>query len=234
MTSVASLAFLSLATLGISTQVLLITQEAHSEVPSCLARAFLGSYGSNISDRHNVYRCPIECTTNAQLCDTFAAASIIPIEENSRIVYLQEAGVEKSVRFDQGTFADELDKLMARIINSASTPINPPLHQGILSPTTESKVLHQTPTSALISVPDAFLPEIDTYLPRLFVPVVLPTTPSHFLPVPTGAVKRVSDLLKTLSFNADVASIVNNLSVRAPFLTFFFTSPPSPGPPDAQ
>nr|GAT44379.1 Zn-dependent exopeptidase [Mycena chlorophos] len=68
-------------------------------------------------------------------------------------------------------------------------------------------------TAALISVSTTTAWTIDTLLPRFWKSTLLPTSPVDFVEVPEDAVKHVKSVLSTLSFSADVAAIVDSISI---------------------
>ncbi|KZS88805.1 Zn-dependent exopeptidase [Sistotremastrum niveocremeum HHB9708] len=54
---------------------------------------------------------------------------------------------------------------------------------------------------------------IDHLIPRFYVPVLLPSTPLPFVPVPSSAIDRVINLIKTLKFSDQISTAVNSISL---------------------
>lgn len=78
---------------------------------------------------------------------------------------------------------------------------------------TPYSVLHQSQSSALIAVDKDVAHRLDTFLPRFFKSIPIPSTPIPLLPVPSKSVDIVRNVLRNLKFDPAVASIVNNISV---------------------
>ncbi|KAF8584439.1 Zn-dependent exopeptidase [Ramaria rubella] len=133
------------------------------------------------------------------------------------MVYVQEAGVEETIRNGQGTFAESLDTFVTRALTTLQAA-KVSEKQTVLTKS-EVAILYRTPSSALISVPEALLAQLDILLPRLIVPVVLSAAPLSLQPVPSGAVERVSEWLAGLSINPDIAGIVAQMQNDIRYLT---------------
>ncbi|KAF8525591.1 Zn-dependent exopeptidase [Hysterangium stoloniferum] len=187
-----------------STPVLFVTPGeavATKSTDECLSH--LGLYGTN-GDTYNVYRSSLECGA-LQSLDT---AHLLPIQDKTSVVYIQEAGVDESIRGDEPEFSEALDKLVMLFVSYSERVHD---SQSVFAINPDAFVLHRTPSSALISIPDVALSSLDTVLPRFFVPVLLPTLAA--IPVPSKDVNRVSGWLSDLHFEADISSLIGDLSV---------------------
>lgn len=142
----------------------------------------------------------------------------IPDTDTNQVFYIQDAGVDESLKGDgDAAFGVVLEELMGNLKDWTSGPSNQYEYgvnqQKFRTPT--AGVIHQTPTSALITVPNELIPELDMFLPRFLVSVHVPLD-SALIPVPAESISRVQKWLNALKFDANVVDIVNSISVRYP------------------
>ncbi|KDQ06260.1 hypothetical protein BOTBODRAFT_60707 [Botryobasidium botryosum FD-172 SS1] len=138
----------------------LVIQSATAGHSECLSSAYFGSYGRPVP--HKVYFPAESCYSAHQENSHFpdAAASLLDsgtllrLSDDGRasrtLFWIQEAGIDGSMRGDTPLFSSELDRL-ARLTESISS------------------VLYHDPANALVSIPSNLLPHTDVLLPRLFM-----------------------------------------------------------------
>lgn len=140
----------------------------------------------------------------------------IPDTDTNQVFYIREAGVDESLKGnDDAPFEAVLKELMGNLKDRTSVSSHQ-YESGIKQQqfrTPAAGIIHQTPTSALITVPNELIPEIDMFLPRFLVSVHVPLD-SALIPVPAESISRVQKWLNALKFDAHVADIVNSISVR--------------------
>ncbi|GJJ11731.1 hypothetical protein Clacol_005969 [Clathrus columnatus] len=131
-----------------------------------------------------------------------------PDVDVNQVFYIQEAGIDESIRGNEATFPDAFEKLIVNLNDRRTSsryggqrPISIPM----------DNVIHQTATSALITIPKDLTPELDMLLPRFLVPVQI-SLESSAIPVPAESISRVQTWLNAIEFNADILAIVNSLS----------------------
>lgn len=179
----------------------------------CLGDHFYGNYGG--SKPVSVFIAPQACISEVGafgsgtiLLDSAGGDDASPKE----LVWIEEQVIDDKIRID--TFKDSLSTLLQRVSSANSVYLD--VQQEVLStPDHPISILYKSETSALLSLtPEAAL-SIHTQglLPPFLRSSTIPASPISFVPVPRDAVKRVSHLLETLRFRADVASLVNSISL---------------------
>ncbi|KAF7301987.1 Peptide hydrolase [Mycena indigotica] len=179
---------------------------------SCLANNYYGQ----VLDGNQVKTVfiPSEACFDAVASEAFTDTAALmqashPIQQ---LVWVEQAAVDPGLLETAGYF--EFDNFMDRLKTVAlakrqQEPIIPPS-----SPMdTGYEVLYLSQTAALLSVSSATAMTIDTLLPRFWKSTLLPTSPVDFIEVPEEALKHVKSVLATLTFNPEVASIVESISV---------------------
>lgn len=184
---------------------------------SCLNSSFYGNY----RDGNSV----LSVLSPSQPClDTWSSqtlatkASIAPaFNPVQQLVWLEEDSVDDTLKAQLQHFQDPVNGLL----DTLSSPLpfdkgGPNQEQRILTgseqyPTFE--LLYRSPTAAMVSISHEQAKLIDQILPRFWRSTLIPTEPVSFQPVPPAAVEHVERVLAALTFNPDIASIVNNISV---------------------
>lgn len=174
---------------------------AISSIPitsSCID--YLGPYGTE-GDTYHLHRAQQDCISlNTPPAED---VSIVPFLEDRKLIYVQEAGVDASVRSDEPSFSAFLEG----IVNSQ----RPQTTFSMLG----FDVIYSTKTSALLSVSPQIADQIDTYLPRFVVPILVHTTSklAGYIPVPDTSRKRVLKWLNSVSHKPEINDIVDSISV---------------------
>ncbi|WVW83924.1 hypothetical protein I302_105946 [Kwoniella bestiolae CBS 10118] len=204
---------------------LLVTSTAPSSgLAECLKTSYYGTYGGQASTQDHIYLPTQECLTGESALDGLSAGSLVPLNfengnDGSRIVWVGQAGVDQEVLSlqnseDAWTTISEVSREFALLSSDDSA-------QQVLSSTRSSshsqpiRLLHQSPTSLLLHVPESYLPMIDTFLPSHLVPVALPSKPLPALangwePVPSQFARYLANVTKHLRFSPEVDKIVSD------------------------
>ena len=217
-----------LFTVSAGEDVLLIVPSVEGELPPCLTDGYLGSYGRPLN---RVFALTLECTAASRgfLRSMNYSASLVPlapVEGERTLVWLQDAGVDDSVRDSADTFDAMLDRVVEYskgLRNLIGFEEDGALNRQIVfgsssSGTLESEagleiLYRSSKSSALVSIHPLYLSHLDVILPPFIVPIALPLQPQARVPVPPIAIKRLYALLKGLRFNPNIASILSTLSV---------------------
>lgn len=208
-------------------ELLFITTSSPSgATPACFTDASYGVYGNPPT-----YAYALSDDCDAHLTNTFDSGSVIPLprdDEKRSLIWLQEAGVDDSIRGNQGDFMSEVENMLAvasdfkfaasnneeELANYGQNIMGSSVgEESVSASTLGMQVLYRTEASALVSVKTAYLAQLDLILPRFVVPVAFPSSPRALIPVPPDVTKRVQAILWGLTFNPDVAAILNSLSL---------------------
>jgi hypothetical protein len=196
---------------------LYITSSTRLAESSCGPNLTYGSYGTPPVHVYPVYRDSWDHTCDEPNTDSIKSNFIsVPWDQESRsLVWIQDAGVDDSIRETGGlTWFEELETRFRGLVNEEEHLYEN--GQAKILPSTSERVivLHKTSTSALLSVPEHIRVVIDSYLPRFMVPVALPASPQHLIPVPDHARERVASILEGIQFNPSISSILSSLSAQ--------------------
>ncbi|KAG8979322.1 hypothetical protein FRB94_011718 [Tulasnella sp. JGI-2019a] len=185
----------------------------------CLDNAYYGQYGNPLQD---VYVVSEDCAMEAISFMSAGSMTYMSEDRDSRLVWLQEAGVDDSLSAQEPSFADRilgipealasmnLHALEGRATSKSDDQVIMP-GPNVAPPSTTPKLLHLSATSALMSIPNSLLPVLDLALPKYVVPVALPTTPLEKYPVDPRAAKRLASITANLRFDPSIASIISEL-----------------------
>ena len=125
-------------------------------------------------------------------------------------MWLHQDFVEESLLEGSTGITDSfLDSLL-------SSDLPKPLDQEALTSSRRPSpptILHQSPTSLLISIPPFQARTIDMLLPPFWKSALLPREPVPYRAVSPSAIEPLKKVLKKLKFDPVVASIVNNISI---------------------
>ena len=198
-----SIAGLHLAPLLVTPFVLSIFSQE-----SCLASNYYGAYDSKIS----VFR-PDENCLSSLTPDFLSSTSVVPVPPTHQLIWIGETAIEVTLKSSNETFSTELDTFLGRLSTIAAPFLEN--QEALVFPDydTQVQLVYRTSNSAILSLAPDLVGIIDTFLPRFWRAISLPTSPVSFRPVPPSAVAPVKHVLSTLRFNPDVAAIVNNISI---------------------
>ncbi|GJJ16060.1 hypothetical protein Clacol_010339 [Clathrus columnatus] len=170
---------------------------------------YLGHYGTE-NDRYHLYRTQRECLTSDLSNNSEAVVVVSFVSEERKLIYVQEAGIDSSIRdnAEESALLSSLEDIMTittlRTQTTFTTPDNNPL---------DFNIIYRTNSSALLSVSSEMADRIDAHLPRFVVPVLIDTNPSTYIPVPPVSRRRILNWLDNLSFKSRVDEIVSTISV---------------------
>ncbi|KAG8939111.1 hypothetical protein FRC03_006551, partial [Tulasnella sp. 419] len=185
---------------------------------SCLSKSYFGSYGRPL--RH-AFIADVNCVMETARSLHSASMVAVPTVEGRRLVWLQEAGVDESIRGDTPTFDDQITELangwttllMKQSESSTMYEETVQIKVEASSPGLDDVMVYRDGAGAIIAVSESFLPKLDTILPRFVVPIVLPTTSLGKIPVSQDAIERLQHILSKLSFNPSIASVLSHLNI---------------------
>jgi hypothetical protein len=178
-----------------------------TQVP-CLGEHFYGNYGGN--KPISLFIAPEACTSqlNSLTSEPILATALENPSPSKQLVWIEEVAIDDNLRLE--TFNTSLDGLLERITQGHATSTD----QEVLNAATGvHPVMYQGASSALVFVDSEVARSMDTLLPPYLKSSLIPPSPTTYIPVPSDAVKRVQDLLQTMRFEADVASLVNSISL---------------------
>lgn len=172
---------------------------------SCLKDGFYGSFGGQ-----SVFNVT-SCLDGAPGLD---AGVIVPIfAPAQQLVWVQKAAIDDVLLLQEpSTVENALDQLFNNLSGPRPRGVSENQHAFVTEFDKTYKILHRTPSSALLSVSPNIANIIDISLPRFYKSTLL-TSPVSYIPVPPASVEHVKDLLSSLKFDPVVASIVNSISV---------------------
>ena len=178
---------------------------------SCLSNYFYGTYQDVHTPGYSIFNVP-----DQQCYDVWDAyfprnTPFVEVPEGgNQLVWLHQDFVEESLLEGSTGITDSfLDSLL-------SSDLPKPLDQEALTSSRRPSpptILHQSPTSLLISIPPFQARTIDTLLPPFWKSALLPREPIPYHAVSPSAIEPLKKVLKKLKFDPVVASIVNNISI---------------------
>ncbi|WVO16189.1 hypothetical protein L204_103860 [Cryptococcus depauperatus] len=207
----------------VSRDTLFITSEAPTaETADCLKSSYYGTFGGSSTQQDHIYLPPKECLSDRSTLSGFKEGRIAPLEsdDQSRLVWVGQAGLDGqgdgSLRMENDDWlliSSQIEQWMAgtdlelaenqHVLQSASAYHKRPI-----------ALVHQTSNSLLLDVPPAFLPILDTFLPRHLVPVALPSKPlpvtaTGWEPVPDKFARHLANITSHLQFSPEIDTIVS-------------------------
>ncbi|KAJ7094488.1 hypothetical protein B0H15DRAFT_776057 [Mycena belliarum] len=178
----------------------------------CLSTSFRGNYIDG-QTANSVFLPESACLASTWPLQDSSASIVEATQDIQQLTWFRREAIEPSladtVHSSQSEFDSFLQKLsttlkhIAREQNVFTVPDN---NRGY-------ELLYRTPTAALLSVSHRTAENIDTILPRFWKSALVSTTPVNSIPVPDEALNHVRHVLSTLSFDTEVASIVDSISV---------------------
>lgn len=184
------------------------------DVYNCLSSAYYGSYHSlGATNLTSVYMPDTQCLQELG----FVASA--QLNRGERLVWLEERDVAPHLKDSKMRFSE----LLEGFVRSLSPSEIPTSNQLVLTPSTAA-ILHQSQTTALISVSQARADTIDLHLPPFWRSSLLPLHPfsSASAPssVPPSAIARINSILSSVtsehrnnSVVAAVKDVINGLSL---------------------
>ncbi|WRT66385.1 uncharacterized protein IL334_003340 [Kwoniella shivajii] len=201
-------------------KTLLISSSApSSKLADCMKSSYYGTYGGSADSQDHIYLPTEECLSGKTTLNELTSGSLVPLSvnnvDNGRIVWVGQAGVDPSLL--STNIVDSWEMISGRsqevsLVSADDTA------QHVLSNTQSHnqpiQLLHQSPTSMLLHVPQSYLPIIDTLLPSHLVPVALPSKPlpaiaNGWEPVPGHFAKHLANITKHLRFSPEIDKIVS-------------------------
>ena len=184
--------------------LLVVYPHNHPHITSneCLLQSYIGTYGSQ------------DVFTPSELCvNSFTSTADVPsihVHPGTELVWVEQAALEQHLT-DYPFSLTSLQRYLATLPDTTyGTQAD---GQQPLSGPFDTRPLHHTSISALLSLPPAYIRQLTLVLPPTWRIYVLPSKPFPFLPVPEPAIARVREILSTLRFNPNVAKIVCNISL---------------------
>lgn len=199
---------------------LLITRSApHPSIAQCLKSSYRGAYGGASGAQDHLYLPGAECLASDSSFVDLDAGSIVPLPlpRHGRVVWVGQAGVDPELKMAEasGDMMESWQSILERAsalmvpVNGAQQVIAQPGSVEALQHSEPLTLLHASPTSLIMHVPDSFLPIFDTLLPLHLVPVALPSAKAAYEPVPSHLVKHLADITANLKFSPQLDRIVS-------------------------
>jgi len=169
---------------------------------------YLGTYHSRRP--HYIYRQRGDTPATDSRLQGVEQVTVQSKTEDTAYIWVEASPIAPVLGREEPCF---LESLVA-LIDSSLLPIHD--HSNVQTPMGDSQpsidLIWSSRDSAIISVPKLILPVLDMYLPRFFEPVLIPDEP---LPLPFEHKEdpRIKEILASLRFDADVASILSGLSL---------------------
>jgi len=169
---------------------------------------YLGTYHSRRP--HYIYRQRGDAPATDSRLQGVEQVTVQSKTEDTAYIWVEASPITPVLGREEPCF---LESLVA-LIDSPLLPIHD--HSNVQTPLGDSQpsidLIWSSHDSAIISVPKPILPVLDMYLPRFFEPVLIPDEP---LPLPFEYKEdpRIKEILASLRFDADVASILSGLSL---------------------
>ncbi|GJJ16050.1 hypothetical protein Clacol_010329 [Clathrus columnatus] len=170
---------------------------------------YLGPYGTE-NDRYHLYRTQRECIQTSELLNDSETTVVVPfVSEERKLIYVQEAGIDSSIRDDADELAllSSLEDIMTITTSRTQTTFSALDNNNPL----DFDIIYRTNSSALLSVSSEMADRIDAYLPRFVVPVLVNTATD--IPVSPDSRRRISNWLDNISFKSRVDEIVDTISI---------------------
>lgn len=206
--------------------ILITSQPPVLGLDTCLQSTYYGAYGGSSAQREYIYLPTSDCLGNEHALNALDVGSLTFLDEadlgdGGRIVWVGQAGVSPEIlSVEGGSMMDWWTTIQTRALSPASTTLikrqNDPSqsHYTASSPKT-LKMLHASAHSLLLSVPEEYVPILDTLLPRHLVPVALPqqayssSGENAWEPVPEHLAKHLANITANLTFDSALDKILN-------------------------
>ncbi|KAH9948511.1 Zn-dependent exopeptidase, partial [Amylocystis lapponica] len=214
---------LTLSTAVVPLAFLLVTPPNPAVHDSCLSKSYYGLHG-----QQSVFITDEACISDA--ADFLTEGTIIPLEKTEDLVWLEQEAVDEALR--PATFVDELDDFLEELAQLEQPPYGGNGEQQILEGRKSVvQVLSRTPSFTLIAIDPSVAVTLDMRLPRYWKASPLPIAPVPLLPVPSSAIDHVRNILASVKFDPDVASIVHNISTSDMFRAIRYLTGEDPASP---
>ncbi|KIY73970.1 Zn-dependent exopeptidase [Cylindrobasidium torrendii FP15055 ss-10] len=182
---------------------------------SCLSSAYYGTYRDG-DNYHAVFLPDVDCLTSWSQNTLVPAAHFAPIQgEAKQLVWLEKKAVDASLRDSEEPVS--IVEILKQLEEYGEAPA--PLYEEnaeivlVSQPAQAIEVLYASSTAMLLSVDQPKALIIDTLLPRFWKSTIMPIGPVPYVPVPSGANARVSELVAALNFDPEIAEVVNSISI---------------------
>jgi hypothetical protein len=179
----------------------------------CLSAAYYGSYGGSSENKEHIYLPTSDWL--GEITSLSDGATTVPSTDKGRVVWVGPAGVDPSllVKEDINVHWQSIKSFARLHANTAREGRNQHAFTSNGEYADAIELLHQSETSLLLHVPQAYLPVLDTLLPAHLVPVALPTSPLSTLDgwetVPKHLVENLANITANLQFDPLLSRVLN-------------------------
>jgi hypothetical protein len=203
--------------------VLITSQAPQVGLDLCLQTSYYGAYGGSTAQRDYIYLPSADCLSGPHAFDALEAGSLTYLDKadlgDGRIVWVGQAGVKPDLLEDDTNMLTAWSIIESRAGSPMTAVLKrqtkPQSHFTASTPKT-LRMLHASAHSLLLSVPEEYVPILDTLLPRQLVPVALPVQPyaattgeNAWEPVPKRLAKNLANITESLKFDSKLDKVLN-------------------------
>ncbi|EAU84320.2 aminopeptidase [Coprinopsis cinerea okayama7 len=181
----------------------------------CLTHSFYGNYKLQDSTVALFQASTPDCVEYSRSYLSQEPNVLLEIHRNASLVWLEKEHVDPSLLQQESFMSDDFYRTLTRLVGE-DQPLYEQEDQHTFNAKTDNGfpyTLFSSNDATMLALPRHAALQVDTILPRFVKSTLVPDAPFTYREVSNDDLKVVRDVLGTLRFNPDIASVVNNISI---------------------